>query len=82
LQSKRNKRYYIGSTVDLARRIIEHKGGRVKSTKGILPVELVFSQEYDNITKARSVELRIKRLKRRDYVEKIIANNQILFSRP
>ena len=38
---------------------------------------LIFSQEYETIDEARSVELKIKKLKRRDYLEKIIKDGYI-----
>lgn len=72
LQSVKNGRYYIGSTRDLKRRLKEHSQGKTKSLENILPVRLVFSQTFENYSMARKIEARLKKLKRRDYLEKII----------
>ncbi|MFH1360456.1 MAG: GIY-YIG nuclease family protein [Candidatus Omnitrophota bacterium] len=72
LVSEKNKRYYIGSTENLDKRIKEHNFGKVISTKGWRPLKLAFKQEYDNISAAQKVELHLKKLKRKDYIETII----------
>lgn len=72
LQSIKNGKYYVGSTENLLRRLSQHNLGNVKFTKGLKPLELVFSQEYSTKKEARKIEHRIKKLKRRDYLEKII----------
>lgn len=46
LLSKKDGKFYIGFTSDLRKRIIEHKSGNVKSTKGSLPVKLIFYECY------------------------------------
>ena len=35
-------------------------------------LNLVFSQKFDTLLEARKVELKLKKLKRKDYIEKII----------
>ena len=42
LRSQKDGNLYTGFTNDLRRRIGEHREGRVTSTKGRLPVELVY----------------------------------------
>ncbi len=45
--------YYTGSTTDLERRIWQHQNGEgAHYTKKRLPVELVYYEEYSNITEA------------------------------
>ncbi len=45
--------YYIGSTIDLDKRLKEHSDGRgANHTKKRLPVKLVYAEEYDRIDKA------------------------------
>lgn len=41
-----NDQYYVGSTVDLQRRIKEHNEGQDKFTRSHLPVILVYYEEY------------------------------------
>ena len=40
LKSKLDGQYYVGSTVDLKRRIEEHNDGQCSSTRGRRPLEL------------------------------------------
>ena len=67
----------MGSTVNLEKRIQHHKGGFTPSTKRLGNVELVFSQEFGSLKEARYIESRLKKLKRRDYIEKIIQDGYI-----
>ncbi|MBK5215567.1 MAG: GIY-YIG nuclease family protein [Candidatus Pacebacteria bacterium] len=77
LQSERNSRYYIGSTNNLERRLLEHNSGHTKSLRNLLPMILVFNQGYEKIGEARKMELRLKRLKSRIIIESIIRDKII-----
>ena len=77
LESIRDGRYYIGSTVNLEKRIQHHQGGHTPSTKGFGGVKLVFQQKYDSLVEARYIEKRLKKLKRKDYLQKIIDDGYI-----
>lgn len=77
LQSKTRNRYYIGSTNDLLSRIKKHNEGAVKTTKGFLPVNLVFAQECETFAQARGLENRLKRYKRKDFIDKIVKDQKI-----
>ena len=44
--------------------------------------KVVFSQEYDNLEQARKIERRLKKLKRKDYIQKIIADGYIKMTPP
>ncbi len=77
LQSKRDGRFYTGSTIDLEKRLRHHKGGSTPTTKRFGELYLVFSQEYQKLTDARKVERKLKLLKRKDYIEKIIKDGFI-----
>lgn len=70
-------KYYIGSTADLKDRIKHHKGGHTPSTKRLGNLDLIFSQEYHNLIDARSIERKLKKLKRKDYIDKIIKEGVI-----
>ena len=69
--------FYIGSTIDLDRRIKQHIGGHTPSTKRLGEGKLVFKQNYLTLKDARSVEYRLKKLKRRDYIAKIVTDGYI-----
>ena len=77
LQSAKNGRYYVGSTEDITTRLYAHNSGGVKATKNLLPVKIVFKQEYSDYTVAHKIERKLKKLKRRDYIEKIIKDGNI-----
>ncbi|MBI5138897.1 MAG: GIY-YIG nuclease family protein [Candidatus Vogelbacteria bacterium] len=70
-------RYYIGSTVDISKRLIAHKSGYTQTTRNMLNPELVFSQEIPSLKLARSIEYKIKKWKRKDFIEKIIKDGYI-----
>ena len=74
--------YYVGHTDNLENRLEQHhlKIYPKCYTATRLPIELVFSQEYPNIKQAYKVEIKLKKMKRRDYIEKIIAEGKIKMS--
>ena len=70
-------KYYIGSTNNIIRRLAHHKYGGTYTTKRMINPEPVLIQEYMNIKEAREVELKLKKLKRRDFIEKIVRDGFI-----
>jgi putative endonuclease len=72
-----NKQYYIGSTDNIDRRIKQHKAGTTKTTKRLEVVSVLLQQEYKTLEEARKVELKIKKLKRKDYIEKMLKDGYI-----
>lgn len=77
LKSLKNGRYYIGSTIDINRRLVEHNNGKSRYTKYSIPFQLVFKQNYSTLEEARMIERKIKRLKRKDILERIINEGNI-----
>ncbi|QQG42951.1 MAG: GIY-YIG nuclease family protein [Candidatus Giovannonibacteria bacterium] len=77
LKSLRDGRFYIGSTINLIQRLKHHAGGFTPSTKRLGKIELVLSQEYSTLSEARKIEVRIKKLKRKDFIEKMIKDGFI-----
>lgn len=72
LKSDLDGRFYVGSTTDLERRLIQHKQNQTPSTYRMKAYRLMFSQEYKTLQEAREIEKRLKKLKRKDYLQKII----------
>ncbi|MFA5820698.1 MAG: GIY-YIG nuclease family protein [Candidatus Gracilibacteria bacterium] len=72
LKSEKNGRYYVGSTNNLNRRIKEHNTGQQKATRYIVPLKLVYMEEFDTILAARRRELKIKSWKSKKEIEKLI----------
>ena len=63
LQSEKTKRFYIGATNDIVRRIIEHNNGHTKSTKYQRPWKIVHLERYSNEIIAKRRERKIKSYK-------------------
>jgi len=69
-----NEKIYIGSTANLDRRLHQHRRGETATTRKMKGINLVFSQEFDSIENARRIENKLKNFKRRDFIDKIIAD--------
>lgn len=70
LRSLVNGDFYIGSTADLQNRISLHNVGRVKSTKGYRPWELVESSEYGTRSEAVQMEKFLKTGQQKEILKK------------
>ena len=70
-------RYYVGSTLDMNERLRHHVGGYTPSTKRLRRVRLALQQEYKTLAEARIVEEKLKKLKRKDYIQKIVREGYI-----
>jgi putative endonuclease len=60
LKSLNKNWYYVGSTNRLEDRLKEHNSGKVRSTKGFIPLSLVYTKEFGNENEARVYEHKIK----------------------
>ncbi|MEA1979657.1 MAG: GIY-YIG nuclease family protein [candidate division Zixibacteria bacterium] len=76
-----NGKYYIGSTTDLKRRMNQHDSGHTRTTRNMNFPKLIFSQQYQNLDSARKIERKLKKLKRKDYIDNII-KDQIIKMNP
>lgn len=70
-------RFYIGSTPVLEKRLRQHIGGHTQTTRNMANPRLVLKQEVSSLLVARRTENKLKRMKRRDYIEKIVADGYI-----
>ena len=77
LQSLKNFRYYIGSTNDLERRVIEHNSGHTSYDRANKPFQLLFHQTYSSLKEARKIEKKIKKAKSKKLLEQIILDGII-----
>ena len=73
----RSGKYYIWSTTNIEQRLNHHLHGHTPSTKALGAPRLLFRQQYASLKVARRVEIKLKKLKRRDYIEKIIKDGYI-----
>jgi len=72
LYSEKKNRYYVGSTEDIERRLVEHNRGHTEWTRAGIPWQLMASQEVPTLGEARSGERYLKKLKSRLILQKII----------
>ncbi len=68
-RSKDNKRY-IGCTKNILRRLNEHNNGLVKSTRNRRPLELIYTEGFENKSDAIARERFFKSGKGREYLDK------------
>ncbi|MFA6492855.1 MAG: GIY-YIG nuclease family protein [Patescibacteria group bacterium] len=61
IKSKIKEWVYIGSTKDLVKRFSEHNNGKVRSTKGLIPFELIYYEAYQTYHLARKREVELKK---------------------
>ncbi len=76
IQSKSNGRYYIGSTQDVDARLQRHNQGRSSYTKAHRPWKLVYTEQFDNRSKALDREYEIKNRKSRKFIEKLVRTSR------
>ena len=63
LESVLKKRYYIGHTNNLDKRLLEHNSGKNRSTKAYAPWKIVYTEAVATKQEAYSREMRIKSYK-------------------
>jgi putative endonuclease len=78
IKSDKNERYYIGSTVNLTRRLEEHNRGKTPSTRYLVPWKAVFSQECDTLAEARKTERKLKSFKSRIIIDRIVRTGKLI----
>ena len=72
LQSETKRRFYIGSTDDLERRLSEHLRGHSSATRGRGPWKLVHKEQFETLLEAHRRELEIKRWKSAKMIQVLI----------
>ncbi len=74
LQSASSKKFYVGSTTDLERRLCEHDRGHTASTRGRGPWKLVYQEQFACLVEAHRRELEIKRWKSAKLIKALLAS--------
>ncbi|MDZ7292890.1 MAG: GIY-YIG nuclease family protein [candidate division KSB1 bacterium] len=82
LESLKDGRLYTGSTVDLVRRLKQHRAGKVTATKSRLPVRLVYFEEMESSSAARQREIFLKTPKGGVMKKELIRNFLAQYSDP
>ena len=65
LKSLKEKRFYVGFTIDLERRLLEHNEGNTKSTRPFRPWKLIYSESFESKSEAMRREWFLKHAKGR-----------------
>lgn len=60
IQSQKNKKFYLGSTKDLVRRLSEHNNKKSKYTSLYIPWKLVYYEAFLSEKDARNREKNLK----------------------
>ena len=76
LQSKSTGRFYVGSTSDLERRLVEHHRAHSLATRGRGPWVLVYQEEFPTLREARQRERQIKSWKSAKLIAQLVAQNK------
>jgi putative endonuclease len=76
LFSEKLDKYYIGSCIDLERRLYEHNIGHSKFTSLGVPWKIEYVEEFPTTQQAKARELEIKRMKSRKYIQELIAKGR------
>ncbi len=63
LKSESSSKHYIGSTNDLARRLVDHNHGKTIATRNKGPWSIIYSEEYFSRSEAVKREYQIKSYK-------------------
>jgi putative endonuclease len=72
IQSLSNKKYYIGQTGGLKRRLNQHNLGLARSTKSGIPWKLVLTEKFESRIDAVRRERQIKTYKSGEAFKKLI----------
>ncbi len=65
LKSEKVKRFYVGYTIDLKRRILEHNDGNTRSTRPFRPWKMIYWEQFDSKSEAYKREWHLKHAKGR-----------------
>ena len=77
LYSEKIDKYYVGACTDFDRRFYEHNLGRSKFTSTGIPWELVYKEEWEDLVLAKQLELKIKKMKSRIYIQELIRKGNL-----
>jgi putative endonuclease len=75
IESEKSKRFYIGQTEDIDKRVLRHNKGRNLSTKGYIPWVLKWWKEFETRSDAIKVETELKRIKKREGIKNFVIKN-------
>lgn len=66
---------YVGVTVNLLKRLLEHNSGKCRYTKGRIPWCIIYTEEYKTLSEARKREIFLKSGQGRKFLDELKNNN-------
>lgn len=75
LQSQRDKKFYVGTTSNVVRRLRQHELGETPSTRNRRPLILVYCEGHQSIVDARRRERYFKTSKGRTVLKTMIRDS-------
>ncbi|MBT8261321.1 MAG: GIY-YIG nuclease family protein [Bacteroidia bacterium] len=72
IESQKDGSYYIGQTSDIEKRLMSHNSGQTRSTKGKIPWNVVYTEEYSNRKDAIVRERFLKKQRNREFYKRLI----------
>jgi len=72
LFSEKLNKYYVGSCINLERRLYENNIGHSKFTSLGTPWKIIYTEEFQTMLEAKRRERQIKSMKSRKYIEDLI----------
>ena len=72
LYSSKFNKIYVGQTIDLDKRLIEHNSGLSNYTKRFMPWKIIYTEKVETRTNAMKREKQLKSQKGRGFVLKHI----------
>jgi len=73
LESQVNSKHYIGSTINIERRLQEHNNNKTRSLINKGPFKIIYSEQYSTLKEARKRERIIKSYKGGNAFRKLIS---------
>ena len=73
LQSLKDNTFYIGSSNDLNKRILEHNSGMSKYTSKKIPWKLVYYEKFVTLSEAKKRENFLKKQKNKNFYNRLVA---------
>ena len=74
LYSLKDKKLYVGCTIDMARRLERHNRGHVLATKNRRPFSLIYTESYHDKTEAFNRERFLKSLWGGRFKKKVLSD--------
>ena len=71
--SEKIKKFYVGSSSDVNKRLTEHNYGKANFTSKGIPWKLVYSEQFNSKKEDQQRERKIKRMKSKKYIESLIS---------